>query len=862
MANYIKIGSDWKTVVNYFVHAGGSFKELINGWINIAGLWKSFFMATLAPQFTVTISQSTNATTYLTTLRGTNYSWTPGPPSLTYRFQWWNGVSWSDISTGNAINPSYGSSTSYNQLLQSTGPSVYVQPNQVNRFRFKVDATYGAQSASSISSETTIQGPTSVTLTAGAAALTSIDLSWTTSTGANRYMIYYSTNNSVFTLFGGTSLTSATVTGLATGTLYYFKVIPITGFTNDTGYYGSYSNTVSKSTSTPYAFTFGNTLHVGTNGYISLDLNFPNSTDAISSTNGRVIGILPGDLQQSSPTSIWYWSDTNQFIIRYEGYSFGDSSNLRQYEIVFDKNQNYATVYIIATTLGSGGVQAFVKDGVALTSYSAGLTTGNIRRVYFDGQTAPATISGPYVTKSKGIMKQVTGLTSGSTDIGYTSIATSINQSVGLTAPTGTTIGSITRVNDNTIGASINSSGGSGPYYQLYWTTASTAPVAPSYDAASTTSTVYEEFLPSSGNTYYFYIRSSIDNLGNTTIAGNSSAGTYSAYGPSSGAASYAFAAPTGGSASISGSTTSGSVLTLSNTTPSGAPTPIITLIIWRIANGGVGGNSFTGGTVMQTGGTTFTIPSTVITGSTVGYQMRAEVTYNNGLTINLIVNSNPITVTSGSIAPTNNTVPTLSGGLNVGDTFTFGVGTWNNTPTSYSLRLYRGTPGVATFETLVKDAGNVTESTYVIPLSDFNDPNNRKYYRAFATATNAAGTSNSGTYTAGQELGPITNNVTVVAPGTPTGVGLTGSGVVTWTAPTTGGAVSSYEIEFYTASNGTGSGAAGPYSSTGIGSSPYQLVSPYGGSGANWARVRVRARNAGGASSYSAWYPSSTTYV
>jgi hypothetical protein len=157
----------------------------------------------------------------------------------------------------------------------------------------------------------------------------------------------------------------------------------------------------------------------------------------------------------------------------------------------------------------------------------------------------------------------------------------------------------------------------------------------------------------------------------------------------------------------------------------------------------------------------------------------------------------------------------------------------------------------------------NATSSTYIIPLSDFNDANNRKYYRAFASATNSAGTSS---VVAGTELGPITNNVTVVAPGTPTGVGLTGSGVVTWTAPTTGGAVASYEIEFYTASNGTGTGAAptGPtgYTVTGISASPYQLVSPYGGSGANWVRVRVRARNSSGASSYSAWVPSSTTYT
>jgi hypothetical protein len=93
-----------------------------------------------------------------------------------------------------------------------------------------------------------------------------------------------------------------------------------------------------------------------------------------------------------------------------------------------------------------------------------------------------------------------------------------------------------------------------------------------------------------------------------------------------------------------------------------------------------------------------------------------------------------------------------------VGDTFTFGVGTWNNTPTSYSLRLYRGTAGVITSETLVADAGNVTSSTYVIQSSDYTSTPTRLYFRAFATATNAAGTSGSGTYTGGQELGPITN--------------------------------------------------------------------------------------------------------
>ena len=370
MANYIKIGADWKTIVNYFVHAGGSFKGLINGWINIAGVWKSFFEATLAPQSTVTISQATNGTTYLTTLTGTNYYWSPGPPSLTYRFQWWNGVSWSDISTGSAINPAYGSSTSYTQLLQSTGPSIYVQPNQVNRFRFKVDGTYGAQSASSISSETTIQGPTSVTLTAGTAASTSVDLSWTASTGASRYMVYYSTNNSVFTLFGGTSAISATVTGLVPGTLYYFKVIPITGSSNDTGYYGSYSNTVSQTTSAGSALTptFGANTSTA-NGFTGSVTNYDSaynwntpSNNSFTLTNGtwawgtpsgatRTFTVTGLSASQSSTATV---TTTRPGYTSGSNTTTGTASALPQYTVTWSANLSGATVSPASNTVNSG----------------------------------------------------------------------------------------------------------------------------------------------------------------------------------------------------------------------------------------------------------------------------------------------------------------------------------------------------------------------------------------------------------------------------------------------------------------------------------------------------------------------------
>jgi len=514
---------------------------------------------------------------------------------------------------------------------------------------------------------------------------------------------------------------------------------------------------------------------------------------------------------------------------------------------------------------------------------------------------------------------------------------TTFQTNVALTGATSTSIVSMSRLNDTTVRAYIGSSGASGPYYQLFWTSQSTAPSTASYDAASTTTTVMEDFGFSAG-TIYFYVRSSSENLGNTTVVGSGTAGTFSSYGPTTGAASYTFASPSGATSSVNGSSTVGSTLTLTANSPtSAAPSASMTSIVWVVNDGGFGGNSFTGGSVLQNGGTTFVIPQYLYGSvSSVGYSIRAEVTWNNGVG-SQIANSTATAVTQPVVIPTNSSAPTLSGNLTIGNTLTFGVGSWNGSPTSYNLRLYRGTANVNTSETLVKNAGNVTSSTYVTTQADYDS--GQRHFRAFATATNSAGTSNSGTFTPGQEIGPIapapvtqytiswngnlgtvsptsntvnsgttvsaptptragytflywrdspsafsyiyqinpggswtvTSNIqfyaywqaaAVAVPGQPTSPGLTGSGVVSWGAPTSGGPVDSYEIQFYTASNSSGSNAAGPYTVTGIGNSPHQLTSPYGGTNANWARVQIRARNSSGPGLYGAWVPSSTTYT
>ena len=116
-----------------------------------------------------------------------------------------------------------------------------------------------------------------------------------------------------------------------------------------------------------------------------------------------------------------------------------------------------------------------------------------------------------------------------------------------------------------------------------------------------------------------------------------------------------------------------------------------------------------------------------------------------------------------------------------------------------------------------------------------------------------------------------VTSNITfyaywqasATAPSTPTGVTVSGSGLVSWDAVS---GATTYEVLNYTDRTSAPSNTTnrlGPYTTTGITGTSLQLSSTQGYAGSNnYARAQVRARNTAGVSTYSAWYPSSTTYV
>jgi len=449
---------NFKTITGFFVKVSPSTWQSVNdAWVKVkqtgSDAFKSFWQSATNPDSPIEILTSFTTTSELLRLQGKNYHWTPTPSTLFYTFSYVNNdtnITKTLTSSTSTSNPSTGSSitlptsTTYRTISKSSSDDEY-NIGGVSTYKFTVTGNTSTGAVSVQNAEYSMRTPKAPILSVERLSSTSVKITITAASGddfAATYRYIVSTYDAVAGTIesgggrGGYSATSdptyVTLTGMTAGRLYYIYVTPFTGSAgsteaNATGYAGITANTTTQGEA-DYSFSFGNTLHVGTNGYVSLDTG--STSDSISGTTGRVIGVFPGDLYQDTTASVWYWSDSTRFVIRWEGYHYNQTSNLRQYEIVFSTSANYATVYAINVANTTEGTDAYVKAGVTKSSYPAALTTGAWRQVWFDGITTPSVMFGPYVPTSKSVMKQVVGLTSGTQDQGYTSIVTSTNQNV------------------------------------------------------------------------------------------------------------------------------------------------------------------------------------------------------------------------------------------------------------------------------------------------------------------------------------------------------------------------------------------------------------------------------------------------
>jgi hypothetical protein len=364
-----------------------------------------------------------------------------------------------------------------------------------------------------------------------------------------------------------------------------------------------------------YTFSLGNTVHIGTNGYISLDSG--QTVDSVSSTVDRVLGILPADLELNS---IRYAADSSKFYVFFRGKRFGGTNFEIEYEVHFTNGQDYALIKLVAFPTSTYSLTGYYVDGSS-TGYSritATRTVGAEYRVYFNTTTATTNAFTEFGSESHPVWLSQSTLTSGTADQGYISIVASQGSSP--QAPTSVTASSITgttatvswsaitnanagmsaiqsydySINGGSSWTSTSSStsvnltglsaggtsytvlvrannyyftgvnygtvtfstlsnltaptitsvtsgvaggpvsvfftGGSGPAYQMYWTTG-VAPSTPGFtpDASGSSSPLTDNTGPgSSGFTWYAYVRS-VATVGETSIGPSTVASDWSA---------------------------------------------------------------------------------------------------------------------------------------------------------------------------------------------------------------------------------------------------------------------------------------------------------------------------------------------
>jgi len=251
MASAVNVNGTWKSIKGFYANVNGTWKSIIKGFVNVNGIWKQFFSAGPTISSTVTISASTPAyPNYTVVLTGENYTWTTNTGE-TYRFEHSSnsGATWSTLTSGTATD--YGS---YTYTLANNGTDV--SPNVTNLYRFSVTATNSSGSTTSTSGNATVYGAENVTLSESSHTYNSVTIQWTASPHANRYMVEYKKSSDSTWITsgngaGGYSSSPATITTLTGLTSYDFRVKPWTGSSNNNGYAGNYSNTLSVTTSTP-----------------------------------------------------------------------------------------------------------------------------------------------------------------------------------------------------------------------------------------------------------------------------------------------------------------------------------------------------------------------------------------------------------------------------------------------------------------------------------------------------------------------------------------------------------------------------------------------------------------------------------
>lgn len=473
--------------------------------------------------------------------------WSAATTKFTYYLQYYDGSSWVTLGSGTTSNPT---------SIAPAGP--YLAPHGTKLYRVinkNADGVFAKSASVSFDAQKAPGNISNVVLRNFTTANGYLFLTTGTDTTSVQYT-YVCASNTNFTIGPFTQSTASS---------YPYK------FINDlSGYFTSKTwNADTYSPSTTYylnntVWYAGNQYRLTTTRYAS---TFPYNEIGVSGftpsssqqywTAIQIVTYNPGDyltyngtryyckVQTSGtyPVNTTYWTANYlPFYIKatpYNGTKVG-TEYTHPDNIFIRVDTNSDTVAISSGPTFSGITQSAIN-----ATYLPSIYTNRVIINVKTGSPLASLLGYPYTKTVSGATEyteSLTGLNSNTTYYFYMTPRYSYNDAAGVyyegSQATGNsttlvnlsppTPSSVTYTSPTTF--SVAFAGGSGPYYQLYWGASSTAPGNTNdyYDSASTGTPIIDYFTPSDGSTYYFWVRSSTVNLGNTSTSGNATAGTYS----------------------------------------------------------------------------------------------------------------------------------------------------------------------------------------------------------------------------------------------------------------------------------------------------------------------------------------------
>jgi trimeric autotransporter adhesin len=258
-----------------------------------------------------------------------------------------------------------------------------------------------------------------------------------------------------------------------------------------------------------YSFAFGNTLYVGSNGYIGLDNG---GSLAGTAGNGRNVNIWNEDLVQYR---LQEYSDSSNYHLYFRAYRYQSplvrsAINALDYQIKFYTGQPYCDVYLVRkgnsvpTYIDNPG---YYSNGLFGTSgFSGTFVAGSVLRVYFDGTTPANTSAASWTAISDNVWKDIT---TSDIDDSFTSVVTSANQSAPI--PTNTVLPTLTTDTGNfSAGSTITVNPGtwtntnSYAYELLYGTSTPISDTSSSTKTLVDTNTYVITNADATASSYYF----------------------------------------------------------------------------------------------------------------------------------------------------------------------------------------------------------------------------------------------------------------------------------------------------------------------------------------------------------------------